>query len=74
MNYTYYCVKQNIVDFNGNVVQSDVVRDGIYTLETAQKCATELQNRNTEDFGDLNLNVGYRYLFVAEVEQSVFVL
>lgn len=70
MYYTYYCVKQNIIDFNGNVVQSDIVRDSIYTLETAQKCATELQNRNAEDFGDLNLNDGYRYVFTAEIENS----
>ena len=63
-----YCVKQNIVDWNGNVVQSEVVREGIYTIEIAQKTATDLQKRNADDFGDLNLNSGYRYVFVAEEE------
>lgn len=63
-----YCVKQNIVKWNGFIVQSDVVRDGIYTLETARKCAEELQDRNYEDFGDLNLRDGYRYVFTAEEE------
>lgn len=67
MNY-YYCVKQNIVDWNGNVVQSDVIRDGLYTLETAIKMAKEIQNRSDEEFCNLNLNEGYRYTFTAEKE------
>lgn len=65
-----YCVKQNVVDWDDNVVQSEIVRDGIYTLESAQKQATELQQRNTEDYGDLNLRDGYRYVFIAERERS----
>lgn len=65
-----YCVKQNIVDWNGNIVQSDIVRDGIYTFETAQKCARELQNINSEEFRDLNLRDGYRYVFSAEPEEE----
>ena len=63
-----YCVKCNIVDWNRNIVESDIARDGIYTLETAQKISKELQRRNAEDFGDLNLNDGYSYVFVAEEE------
>ena len=67
MSYSY-CVKQNIVDWNNRVMESHVVRDGIYTLEKAQKCAKELQKRNNEDFSDLDLKDGYRYIFVAERE------
>ena len=63
-----YCVKQNIVDWNGNVVQSDIARDGFYTLEGAEQSAKELAKRNADDFGDLNLNSGYKYVFVAEEE------
>ena len=40
-----YCVKQNIVDWNGNIVQSEVVRDGLYTLESAKSSAKELIKR-----------------------------
>ena len=64
-----YCVKQNIVDWNGNVVQSEVVRNGLYTLESAKSSVKELTKRNSDDFGDLNLNSGYRYEFVAEIER-----
>lgn len=69
MSY-YYCVTQNIVDWNNNVVQSEVVRDSFYSLESAQKCAMELQKINTEDFSDLNLRDGYRYVFKADKERS----
>ena len=69
MSCSYYCVKQNIVDWNNRVMESHVVRDGIYTLEKAKKCATELQKRNSEDFSDLDLKDGYRYIFVAEREE-----
>lgn len=63
-----YCVKQNIVDWNGNVVQSDVIREGIYTLETATKTAKEIQKRSDEEFCNLELLEGYRYTFTAEKE------
>ena len=64
----YYCVKQNIVDWNGNVVQSDVIREGIYTFETAIKTAKEIQKRSDEEFCNLELRDGYRYTFTAEKE------
>ena len=61
-----YCIKTSIVDCDGNIVQSDIARDGFYTLEGAEQSAKELTKRNIDDFGDLNLNSGYRYVFVAE--------
>lgn len=68
MKYTEYCVKQNIVDWNNNVMESEIVRDSICSLESAEKIARELQHRNMDDFGDLLLKDGYRYTFTVDTE------
>ena len=69
MKYTTYCVKQNIVDLHGNIMENHIVRDSIYSLETAEKIAREFEYENRVEFSDIRfLNDGYRYTFTVEEE------
>ena len=58
-----YCVKKYKVDFRGRILESEMVLEGLHTMERAQKCAQRLNAKEEK-----NIFSEHNYIFKAEEE------